>query len=600
MRSWNTIAATLLFAGSAVLAQPPLPPAGQPVDAGLSPAAVAAINNQPDARPRLVVVVSIDQFRADYLTRLADLFGTGGFRRLTGGGAWFINAHHEHYPLTTAPGHAVLLTGAAPYKTGIIANDWWDPVARRMVHAVEEPRSKVIGAAETSRAEPQGPKNLRSTTVGDELKLATAGHSKGVSIALKDRAAILMGGHAADVCIWFDAADGRWISGSAYCRQGELPAWVAALNAEHLPSKSLGTQWACTLSEQTLKERTMTPRLASRHLPQGFNASFPHAVGKEDTAAHYDAFAHTPDANAFVFETAERAVVQEHLGQRGGGVSDLLTINLSTNDYIGHLFGPYSAEAIDLMVRTDGQLASFITFLDEKVGAGKVLFVLTGDHGVSPIPEDAGAPEIGVNAVRIRPKEVVKLIADALTARFGAPAGGDWFSLPEDPRKSGGGSFVDGAVSFSREAVEALIASGKAASRRDMEQVACDAVNGSGMPGIYGCFGKRQVLEGRVADNDLRHHLALGVHPQLSPDLIVLQDQLCLNGDGGTNVTTHNTPYAYDTHVPVIVYQPGVIKQGVFAQRVSTMDIAPTISLLVGTELPSGCDGRPLLPALSR
>jgi arylsulfatase A-like enzyme len=593
MRALTWAAFTILTLAAPALAQH--------TDAPLSAPVVAALRDEPDARPHLVVVISIDQFRADYLTRLAGLFGEGGFKRLTSGGAWFVNAHHSHYPLTTAPGHAVLLTGTAPYKNGIIDNEWWDPVARRMVYAVEEPRSKVIGAAEKSKADPVGPKNLRSTTVGDELKLATAGRSRGVSIGLKDRAAILMGGHAADTCIWFDTAEGRWISSSSYCRQGALPGWVQTLNDEHIPTRSLGTSWTCALPDKLLAEHTLPPRLASKHLPKGFGEAFPHTVGADDKPANYAAFQYTPDANRFVLLTAERAVVGERLGQRG--VPDLLTINLATNDFIGHTFGPYSPEAVDLMVRTDRMLADFLLFLDDKVGPGRTLVIVTGDHGVSPIPEDVSIPQMNVNAVRVKPKLIAALIADALTAHFGPPAGGSWFSLPEDPKKSetpDGGTFIDGAVYLSREAVEPLLASGRVGSRRDFEQAACDAVNASGMPGIYACFGKHQVLEGRVADNDLRRHLAMGVHPQLSADLFILQDQLCLAGDGSTNVTSHSTPYAYDTHVPVILYQPGLITPGVFAQRVSPMDIAPTISLLLGIELPSGCDGNPLIPALTK
>lgn len=575
----------------------------QPVDAGVSAPVAAALSNEPGARPRLVVVLSIDQFRADYLTRLGDLFCEGGFKRLMGGGAWFVNAEQGHYPLFTGPGHAALLTGGSPYKTGIVSNEWWDPVAKRLVYCVDEPRAKVVGAAEGSGAKPMGPRNLKSTTLGDELKLATAGRSRGVSIAIKDRASILMGGHAADVCLWYDPQGGRWISSSAYCKGGELPAWVRALNDENLPGKTLGTVWTCGLSDEVVKERTKVPRVTGKHMPEGFGVAFPHAVMKEPTAANYKAFIYTPDANAFVFTTAERAVVEERLGQRG--VPDVLTLNLSTNDYVGHAFEPYSAESVDLVMRTDAQLAGFMRFLDEKVGAGKVLFVLTADHGVSPMPEDAGAPEIGVNALRYSVKDVVSCVSDALTARYGEPAGGSWYSLPEGAKPGdgslAGGTFLHEQITLSREAVGAVLMSRKAESRRDIERVACDAVNGAGIPGVYGCFGKTQILEGRVADNDLGHHLMVSVHPQVSADLLLLQEQLCLQDPMAEGyATSHGTVYAYDTHVPVIVYQPGLIRAGVFTQRVSPIDIAPTISLLVGVEFPSGCDGQPLAPALAK
>ncbi|HZW08166.1 MAG TPA: alkaline phosphatase family protein, partial [Phycisphaerales bacterium] len=381
------------------------------------------------------------------------------------------------------------------------------------------------------------------------------------------------------------------------------PPWVAALNEEAIPTKRLGSKWTCGLSAQTIKERTTVPRVLGAHIPPGFGLAFPHTVGAEPTVANYAAFTYTPDANEFVFETAQRAVAAESLGK--DDVPDVLTINLSSNDYIGHGFGPYSAQAVDMMVRTDAQLASFLAFLDKSVGAGKYLFVLTSDHGVSPIPEDAGAPEMGVHAGRFSVKEVVGQVHAALTARFGPPAGGSWFALAEGDAPTGspvqGGTFLDGMMYFSPAAVRAVLAADRKLSRRDLEQTACDAINGSGIPGVYGCYGRTQILEGRTADTTLHRHLAMGVHPQLSADLIVLQEQLCLHDPlVEPHAAAHGTPYAYDTHVPVVLYQPGLIKAGVFGGRVTPMDIAPTVSLLVGVEFPSGCDGDPLTPALAR
>lgn len=589
--------------------------AAQPPDAGLSPAAAAAARNEPDARPRLVVVISIDQFRADYLTRLHDLFGSGGFKRLTGEGAWFANARHDHYPLKTSPGHAVILTGGAPYKTGIIGNGWWDRFARELVESIDQTDALIVGADPATREKAAGPASLRCTTVGDELKLATAGRAKVVSLSLKNTASILMAGHAADTCIWFDETGGRWISSAAYCRPraGEastvtaLPAWVTALNSERVPAKSLGTTWECALSPQTIKDRTIKPARVSQSLPKGFGTDFPHTIGADEKAENYSAFTYTPAGNAFVIQTAERAVVEEKLGQprdaNASPVTDLLALSLSSNDTLGHAFGPYSLQAIDMMVRTDAMIAGFLTFLDEKIGKGRYLIAMTGDHGVAPIPEDAASPLVGAPARRFKPATVVSLISQTLTSRYGEPSGGIWFSTYENPKRrltSNGGIWVDGGVYLSKEATDALLRSGKINSLRDIEELVCDTVNSAGIPGIYGCYGKRQVLEGRVADNDIRRHLSLSVHPLLSPDLIVLEEQLCLPGEGNSSVTNHATPYVYDTHVPIILYQPGLIKPGIFTQRVSTMDIAPTISLLIGTQFPSACDGSPLFPAITK
>lgn len=585
-------------------------PADAQTAAPVSDAVAKAIVN-PAARPRLVVVLSIDQFRADYLTRLADLYlppegggeggPIGGFRYLMERGAYYANARYEHYPLFTGPGHAVILTGGHPYKTGIVSNDWWDTHNREPVYCTDPaPGEKVtvVGAAPGSKARPMSAANLHSTTVGDELKMATAGRAKVITLAVKDRAAILLGGHAQDVSIWYDAAGGRWISSSAFCRSGELPAWVTAVNEQHIPDAMLGKEWTPTVPAEVLAARTFPPVYAGKDIPAGFGAAFPHKVGAGQDRASYRTFAYTPAANDFVFKTAAAAVHAEGLGAHD--VPDLLAMNLSTNDYVGHAFGPYSAEALDLTVRTDRQLSAFLNDLDKSVPGGlkSVLFVLTADHGVSPIPESVSGEPFDLPAGQFKSADVTARIAAALTARFGGPTGETWFATSaKDPKVTG--AFLDGFVYLNPAAVRAAIESGKARSRRDIEQAACDAVNGAGIRGVYGCFGKTQILEGALADNDLKGHLAKAVHPQISSDLIVLAEQLRIEDPRSEDhATTHGTPYAYDTHVPVLVCQPGVIRPGVYAEAVAPSDIAPTLSLLLGIEFPSACDGKPLLSAL--
>jgi predicted AlkP superfamily pyrophosphatase or phosphodiesterase len=563
--------------------------------------AVARVVRHEAPRPRLTVVVSIDQFRADYLTRYGDLFlpaqqggRPGGFQYLMKNGAYFANARYEHYPLYTGPGHAVILSGSAPYKNGIVGNDWWNVRAKQQVYCVDDARWKVVGAAEGSKAKPMGPLNMRSSTVGDELKLATAGRAKVVTLSLKDRAAILLGGHAQDASVWFDETGGRWISSTAYCKDGKLPAWAEQVNADRIPDKSFGKAWQPSLPPDVVASRTIQPRLADSETgPSGIGNRFPHNVA----AGNYKGFTLTPAANGYVLETAKRSIAAEKLGQ--DDVPDLLAINLATNDYVGHAFGPYSPEALDITVQTDRLLADFLGYLDKNVPGGlkNVVVVLTADHGVSPIPEDAAGAPFGLDAGRFDTGAVTKTVADALTARYGQPEGGSWFSQSEDGKRSG--AFVEGYVYLEPAAVAKVIADGKAKGRREIESVACEAVNAANIPGVYGAFGRTQILEGGVADNDLMKHLSKAVHPQLSGDVLVVSEQMYLAGSSGVGYgTSHGTAYAYDTHVPVIVCGPGLLKPGVYLDRAAPSDIAPTLSLLLGVELPSGCDGQPLLSAL--
>lgn len=552
-------------------------------------------------RPRLVVVISIDQLRADYLVRFADLLlppEAGGFRRLMEQGAAYVNAHHNHFLHHTGPGHAVILTGAYPYKSGIVGNQWWDPVAGRIVYCVGDPQGKVVGAADDSRAQPMGPRNLQCSTVGDELKLATAGRAKVVSLGLKDRGAVLMAGHAADACLWFDAAGARWISSTAYCPSGELPAWVRDLNAERLPDRALGTRWEPVVDAETLTARTFAPAVVGGDLSRGFNREFPHAIGKEATRASYSAFEMTPAANDFVLESAARALSGAGLGQ--DDVPDLLAIGLSTNDYVGHVFGPNSPEALDLLVRTDAALARFLGELDRAVpgGLGGVLVVLTADHGVGSVPEDAAGERFRLPAGRYSPRAVVEAVGAGLTARYGEPEGASWFSEGAGGSRRSG-AFVDGGMWLSPGAVGALIAGGKASSRLDVERTAREALAAARVPGVYGCFGRSQVLEGALADNALKRQLSNVFHPARSPDLIVLAEQnYLMDAMPGGNAASHATPYTYDSHVPVVLFGPAWVRAGAYTRRVSTADMAPTLAMLLGTELPSGCDGEPLREAL--
>jgi arylsulfatase A-like enzyme len=263
---------------------------------------------------------------------------------------------------------------------------------------------------------------------------------------------------------------------------------------------------------------------------------------------------------------------------------------------------------LDLTVRTDEALAEFLNFLDEHVAGGldSVVIALAGDHGVCPIPEDAAGPAFGLNAGRVLPATIVKQVRDALTDRFGEPAGGTWFSeIPGADTTTEAklalkrsGAFVDGCVYLSDEAVKSVVASCKARDRREVEDAAAEPLRRGAVAGVYSCYTRQQVLAGAMPENDLAAHLSRGVHPALSGDLLVLPEPMHLFAAATATVETgHGTPYAYDTHVPLILCGRG-IRRGVYPARVSPADIAPTLSLLLGVEFPSCCDGHALVQAL--
>jgi predicted AlkP superfamily pyrophosphatase or phosphodiesterase len=538
-----------------------------------------------EKRPKLVVEIVVDQMRADYLDRFDDLFlppgnnkNPGGFRWLRERGADFAAARYPHFPLFTAPGHAVVATGGYPYKNGIVGNDWYDQAARAPMYSVSDASATVISDDPASKAKPMSPRNLRSSTTGDELKIATGGKAKVVSLSLKDRTAIILGGRLSDTSIWFDTSTGRWISSNFYCKSGQLPAWVHTVNTRGLPASRFGQNWTSTLAPEVVNRGWKPATAPHIHPVHGLGESFPHAVrGTKDTldSSYFNAWTLTPWANDFVLGTAEKAIESEGLGQ--DGIPDLLAINLATNDYVGHAFGPDSPEVVDITVQTDRRLAQFFRTLNQKVPGGldNVTIVLTADHGVAPVPENAEAG--GFPAHRLPEEGVVGAAQKALTERFGA---GQWVL-----------EYVEPSLYLDDQAIERA-----KIDPAEAQLVAARAV--AKLDGIYAAFTKSQIQEGRLPQNDIGARIAKAYYPKVSGDVMVVTEGFnFIEGKPFGNNTTHGTMYSYDTRVPLLMAGFG-IKNGRFNTEVSPGDIAPTLSLLLGTAYPSACDGVPLAAAM--
>src|SRR5215470_6478167 len=325
------------------------------------PAAWASAYN---ARPRLIVVIVIDQFRGDYLERYRDQFADGGFRLLLDRGADFTNCNYDYANTRTAPGHATLFTGTYTSGHGIVANEWWDPQKRKRVTSVEDDSTRLVGV--TSTAAGASPHNLRSDTLGDEMKLATGGKSRVFSLSLKDRSAILPAGFSGDGAYWIDPQSGLWITSTYY--RAELPEWVRKFNESHRTDKYLNREWKDA-------DGTVLGSTAARQGKKGEAAGFYELVGS------------TPFANDYQFEFAKELVVYEKLG--AGPATDLLAIGLSANDILGHQVGPDSPQVRGMAIELDRQLADFITFLGHQIGLANVWVVLSADHGIAPLPEFA-------------------------------------------------------------------------------------------------------------------------------------------------------------------------------------------------------------------
>lgn len=532
------------------------------------PAACAASTVRPTPRTyRLVVGIIVDQLRADYLERFADLFGEQGFQRLKAQGAYFANAHYLHACTYTAPGHAVVTTGSTAAVTGVIGNKWYDRETGRVIESITD--GETVGVPEGKGA---SPRRLLVSTLGDELKAATNGQARVIGISLKNRAAILPAGRAADAAYWFDDKRGQMQTSTYYMKA--LPDWVTAFNARRIPDQWFGKTWEKALPESAYARCDADDAPYEGRFAGG-GPAFPHVVGRGDkpNARFYDEFTMTPWANDFLADFAAAVVENERLG--ADAVPDLLTISFSANDLVGHAFGPNSHEVLDITVRTDRTLARLLDMLDRKVGLDKTLVFLTADHGVSPVPEYAQGRRL--NSRRISFEQIAVTIKRALDARFGE---GRWFA-----------GFSAESVYFDLQTVAE-----KKLDRAEVERAAAEAA--LTVPGVAAAFTRTQILSGGLPRTPTAQRVQMAFHPQRSGDVFLVPEPFCFfSGEEYTAATTHGAPYAYDTHVPVILMGASV-RPGVYFAEASPSDIAPTLALLLGVAAPNGTVGRILAEAV--
>jgi hypothetical protein len=411
--------------------------------------------------------------------------------------------------------------------------------------------------------------------------MATGGRAKVWGLAFKDRAAVLMAGHLPNGALWFDSATGGWISSRFYYTftgETELPQWVVDWNRAKKVDAYFGKTWDLSVPPKAL-ERLWSASNDFANPKNGLGKSFPHPVDgglQQPGMAFYEAFTNTPYGNEYVLATAEELIRREGLGK--DEIPDLLAINLSSNDYIGHAFGPDSPEVLDVSVQTDRQLSGFFRFLGKTVPGGlqNVTLVVTADHGVSPMAEEM-AEQGFVTAGGYSEKALQDAVKAALDAAIGP---GDWVK-----------SLAEFNLYLNLDTIKQ-----KGADPARAEEIAAEALRHQ--PGIYAAYTRGQILQGRVPGTDIGHRVVLGFHPKVSGDVVIVLDPYAVPGSGSVvKGTTHGTTYAYDTSVPLLLAGAG-IKPGRYTQRVSTLDIAPTLSQLLGVLQPSGCEGHVLSPAL--
>lgn len=498
-------------------------------------------------RPKLVVGIIVDQMRWDYLYRYNSRYAAdGGFKRLMSKGFSCENTLIPYTPTVTACGHAGIYTGSVPAIHGITGNDWWDYDLNKFVYCTQDDDIKSIGSNTTLGQ--MSPHNMLATTIGDELRLATNFKSKVIGIAIKDRSAILPGGHSANAAYWYDNKTGDWITSSYYLSQ--LPKWVTDLNAKKLVDKYYAQDWNLLYPINTYDQSTPVAK--------GFTHPLKQLVGK-----NYGVIPATPFGNSLTFEMAMAAINGEQLG--GSAATDMLTISLSSPDYIGHGYGPNSIEAEDGFLRLDGDLGDFLSFLDTKIGKGEYLVFLSADHGAANVPAFMKEHKIPAgNFDNEKSGEEINKLLKEKTNINGLVIG-----------------ILNYQVYLNRTAINNAKLNKDSIDKWVINYLLLQT-------GVERAF-TLEALNATTLNAKIKELLANGYYPKRSGDVQIILKPQWIDGflTGGT---THGVWNPYDTHIPLLWYGWN-IHPGVTNREVYMTDIAPTIASMLHIQMPSGSVG---------
>ena len=451
----------------------------------------------------------------------------------------------------------------------MVSNNWWHPTRKRREALLHDPGYPLLGVPELVTEDDNTPRGFTATTVGDQLIEASHGKSRVVTIAAKDRAAVLLGGQKGKA-YWYSETTGAYTTSTWY--QKELPTWVTAINARRVPDSFFGKKWERMLPEESYQAAGPDDVKFEADV-KGLGRTFPHPVnGKLDKPGpdFYEAYATTPWANDLELELARAAIENEHLGQ--GEATDVLGISLTANDYIGHTFGPDSQEVMDVTVATDRQIAGFLEYLRQRFKPDELLLVVTADHGACPIPEAMAAR--GTPAGRIRKATLRNAINKALGERFGQA---EWVLALEDP-----------SVYLNQDRIKE-----KGLDPAEVQKVAGEAV--LPIPGVATYYTRTQFTRGGLPDTVIARKYARSFNVQRSGDVLVVTRPYYFWGkygekDGGS---THGSPYAYDAHVPLLLVGPW-FRAGEHKAPVDMSDLAATLCKVLDIPTPAHCEGRPI------
>ena len=508
-------------------------------------------------QPKLVVGIVVDQMRFDYINRYWNDYGDDGFKRLISEGYNCTNTHFNYIPTYTGPGHASIYTGATPSTHGIISNYWYDRELEEYGYCVYDADMNTVGADNESGK--MSPAKMLTTTLGDELRLFSMNRSKVISIGLKDRSAVLPGGHMANFAFWLDSETGDFVSSSYYGLR--LPKWAQKFNKKDLCEAYLSEKWELLLPSKAYDESLNDNSAYEEPFDGQKFPKFPHDLPellKENGKGLIKA---TPYGNTLTKDMAIAAIEGEGLGEDIH--TDLLAVSFSSPDYVGHQFGTDSKEIQDTYLRLDRDLASFLSYLDDQIGKDNVLVFLTADHGAVRTP--SYLKDRKIPAGYFEAEEPIRALKQFLQNTYGF---GDWVK-----------TYGDAQIFLNRELIFE-----KYLSLEEVQQQAADFM--LRFDGVQKAVTGR-TLENNEFDNGVLACLQKGFNQKRSADVFLVLDPAWI--EYSHTGTTHGSGYTYDRHVPLIWYGWNV-KAGHTRDKIAVTDVAGTVSSLLGISFPSGSE----------
>lgn len=519
-------------------------------------------------RPKIVIGMVVDQMCWDYLYRYQSKFVDGGFRRLLTEGFNCDNTRINYIPSVTAIGHTTVYTGSVPAIHGIAGNDFF--VNDRPMYCTQDTTVASVGVP-NGKSGQMSPRNMLVTTITDELRLATNFRSRVIGVALKDRGAILPAGHSANAAYWFDDKSGYFISSTYY--MDKLPEWVNKFNAQKLPEKYLSKGWYPLYPIESYKEAQADANDYENPWGKNFPATLPLRTDKFPSSWGVGSLRGTPWGNTITLDFAKAALEAEGLGLKGAD-TDFLAISLSSTDYMGHRYGTNSVEGEDMYLRLDQELAAFFSYLDKRFGRDGYVFFLTADHAGAhnvSFMEDHKLP-----AGAFSNSTAYKLAQSIAEARY--------------PEAKG---LVLKVANYQVYINRSVARQHKVDLEPLLEEIAIALEQ---LPGVSRVVPSARVNQ-YTLQGEIRMRIENGYKSGRSGELFIVLESGWYGAGNRPKGTSHAVWAPYDTHIPLI-FMGANIPQGHLKREVYMTDIAPTLSMLLGIELPSGAVGKPIVELL--